>query len=97
MSDVRAFRKNIIAYAKGSGASYRAFQHMEADAWITWPNWPITKADTLDMVVLSHGRTIWRDVNVAFSSDADPAAQAFLEFMVSEDAARLMATEGWVR
>lgn len=97
LSDVRAFRQNIIAYAKGSGASFRAFQEMEADAWITWPNWPITKADTLDMVALSPERTIWRDVNVALSPDADPDAQAFLEFLVSEDAARLMATEGWAR
>jgi len=96
LEDVKAFRKNIITFAKGSGASYRAFNSMDADAWITWPNWPASKAD-LEQVDIAPERAIWRDVNVALSPDADPEAQQFLDFLLTEEAQKLMLTEGWVR
>ncbi|UWQ21421.1 extracellular solute-binding protein [Jannaschia sp. W003] len=96
LEDVARFRGNIVAYALGSGASYAQFAERDADAWITWPNWPITK-DDLDMVELAPERTIWRDVNVAVSPDADPEARAFLDFLVGEEGQALMRTEGWVR
>lgn len=97
LSDVRAFRKNIVVFAKGSGASFKAFKAEDADAWITWPNWPFTKSDVLEEVVMSPERTVWRDVNVALSPDADPAAQAFLDFLLTPEAQAIMRTEGWVR
>ena len=85
-----------MAYALGSGASYGVISNGDADAWITWPNWPITK-DDLDMVELSEDRVIYRDVNVVLSPDADPEAQAFLDFLITDEAQELMATEGWQR
>ncbi len=97
LQDVTAFRKNIVTFAKGSGASYRAFMSEDADAWITWPNWPVTKSDDLAAVALAPERTVWRDVNVALSPDADPQAQDFLDFLVTEEAQAIMKTEGWVR
>ena len=97
LSDIAKFRKNIISFSKGSGASFKAFKKMNADAWITWPNWPITKSNVLEMVKISDDRTIWRDVNVALSPDADPQAKAFLEFLITPRAQKIMATEGWIR
>jgi accessory colonization factor AcfC len=97
LEDIVRFRANIVAYALGSGASFGAFEELEADAWITWPNWPATKADTLDAVDLGEDRVIHRDVSVVLSPEADPEAQAFLEFLVTEEAQALMATEGWRR
>lgn len=97
LSDVDMFRRNIVTYAKGSGASFKAFQEMDADAWITWPDWPITHDDVLDQVDIAPERTIWRDVNVALSPDADPEAKEFLTFLVSDEAQKIMLTEGWVR
>lgn len=96
LDDIAALRRNIVAYALGSGASYGVMSSDDADAWITWPNWPITK-DDLDMVELDEDRVIYRDVNVVLSPDADPEAQAFLDFLVTEQAQELMATEGWRR
>lgn len=96
LSDVEAFRKNIVVFAKGSGASYRAFGEQDADAWITWPNWPVTK-DDLEQVSIAPERTIWRDVNVALSPDADAQAQAFLDFLITDEAQQIMSTEGWLR
>ncbi|MWD28944.1 extracellular solute-binding protein [Aquicoccus sp. SCR17] len=96
LDDIAKFRKNIVSYALGSGASYKQFGEQDADAWITWPNWPITK-DDLDMVELAEDRVIYRDINVVLSPKADPEAQEFLDFLITEEAQKLMATEGWQR
>ena len=96
LDDVARFRANIVSYALGSGASYQEFGKRDADAWITWPNWPITK-DDLDLVELEEERRIYRDVNVVLSPDADPEAEAFLDFLVTKEAQAIMATEGWER
>jgi accessory colonization factor AcfC len=96
LDDIAALRRNIVAYALGSGASYGVISGGDADAWITWPNWPITK-DDLDMVELAEDRVIYRDVNVVLSPDADPEAQDFLDFLITDKAQEIMATEGWRR
>lgn len=97
LGDIRAFRGNIVAYALGSGASFRAFKELDADAWITWPNWPLTQTDVLDLVPIDPARQIWRDVTIALAPDADPQARAFADFLVTPEAQALMATEGWQR
>ena len=97
LEDIRAFRRNIVAFGKGSGASLKAFKELGADAWITWPDWPVTYADMLEEVPLPRERRIWRDVNVALSPDADPEAKQFLDFLVTPEAQALMKTEGWIR
>ena len=97
LDDISAFRSNIVAFKPGSGASFEAFQSLDADAWITWPNWPATKPDVLQAVPLSADRAIWRDLSIVVAPDADPEAKSFSEFLVSEDARKLMATEGWER
>lgn len=96
LDDVVAFRKNIVAFAKGSGASYKAMTEQEADAWITWPNWPLGK-DDLELVEIEPERRIWRDLNMAVSSKADAEARAFLDFLVTEQAQEIMKAEGWLR
>ena len=96
LDDISQFRSNIVAYALGSGASYQQFGDQDADAWITWPNWPITK-DDLEMVEMADERVIYRDINVVISPNADPEAQQFLDFLVTDEAQKIMATEGWQR
>jgi accessory colonization factor AcfC len=97
LQDVKKFRKNIVGSGKGSGAAFKMFKSRNADAWITWPNWPINHPDELALVKLSADRTIWRDVNVALAPDADPGAQQFLDFLNSDRGAEIMKTEGWIR
>ena len=77
-----------MVYALRSGAPYGVISGGDADAWITWPNWPLTK-DDIDMVELAEDRVIHRDVNVVLSSDADPRAQ---DFLASEEAQQITAT-----
>ena len=97
LADVQRFRKNIVGFGKGSGPSYRMFVEKDADAWITWPDWPITHPDQAEIVPLPAGRTIWRDVNVVLAHDADPQAKQFLDFLTGARGAAIMKTEGWVR
>ena len=97
LDDVKRLRRNIVAFGKGSGASFKAFGEPHADAWITWPDWPITHSDQAGLVPLSPQRTIWRDVNVVLAPDADPQAQQFIDFLVGTRGAEIMKTDGWVR
>lgn len=97
LNDVKRFRRNIVGFGKGSGPSFRMFVDKDADAWITWPDWPITHSDMFDYIPLPKERTIWRDVNVVLAPDADPEARQFLDFLSSDRGAAIMNTEGWVR
>lgn len=97
LDDVARFRRNIVAFGKGSGASFKAFSELNADAWITWPDWPITHADVAEIVPLAPERTIWRDVNLVTAPDADPDAAKFIAFLTGDEGAAIMKTEGWVR
>lgn len=96
LDDIAALRRNIVTYALGPGASYGFISDGDADAWITWPNWPIIN-DDLDMFKLAENRVIYRDVNVVLSPKADPEAQALLDVLVTSKAQKLMAIEGWRR
>jgi accessory colonization factor AcfC len=97
LDDIRRFRRNIVAFARGSGASLRAFRDLNADAWITWPDWPVNHPDLLEAVPIAADRRLWRDLNVALSPAADPEAAAFLRFLDSPPAQALMGREGWQR
>lgn len=97
LDDVARFRDNIVAYSLGSGASFKAFKDKKADAWITWPNWPLTKSEDMDMVYLDDDRVIWRDLNVVVSPKADPQTQDFLNFLITDKAQKIMKSEGWQR
>lgn len=97
LEDVKRFRRNIVAFSAGSGASFKAFQELDADAWITWPEWAVDNPKVLLAIPISSDRIIWRDLNIALSTSADPQAASFLEFLVSDKAQKLMRSEGYVR
>lgn len=97
LEDVKGFRKNIIGVGKGSGPTYNMFVEKDADAWITWPDWPARNPDTLEMIQIAPERTIWRDVNLVVAPDADPGTKEFIDFLTSDEGAKIMKTEGWVR
>ena len=97
LAEVQRFRKNIIDFAKGSGASFRAFKNKNADAWITWSHWPLTHTDVVDMVQLSDERVIYRDLTIVTNTDVDKATNDFINFLKSDDGFLLFETEGWLR
>ena len=97
LEDVKRFRRNIVAFSTGSGASLKAFQEHDADAWITWPEWVLDNPKVLQAIPISSDRSIWRDLNIALSTSADPQATSFLKFLVSYEAQKLMRSAGYVR
>lgn len=97
LEDVKRFRSNIVDVSTGSGASFKAFQKLDADAWITWPEWAVDYPKILQAIAISSDRSIWRDLNIAVSRSADPQAKSFLRFLVSDEAQKLMRSSGYVR
>jgi accessory colonization factor AcfC len=97
LEDVKRFRRNIVAFSTGSGASFKAFKELDADAWITWPEWVVDNPKVLQAVPIASDRSIWRDLNMALSSSADPQAALFLRFLISDEAQKLMRKAGYVR
>jgi len=97
LEDVKRFRRNIVAFSTGSGASLKAFKELDADAWITWPEWVVDNPKVLQAIPISSDRSIWRDLNMALSTSADPQAASFLRFLVSVEAQKLMRSAGYMR
>ena len=97
LEDVKAFRKNIVAFGKGSGASFRAFKEQNADAWITWIHWPLTHPEDADVVELSPERVIYRDLTIVTNEKADDATSDFINFLKGEEAYAIFRSEGWTK
>ncbi len=97
LEDVKRFRRNIVAFSTGSGAGFKAFRDLDADAWITWPEWTVDNPRILEAIPVASERNIWRDLTVALSTSADPEAASFIRFLVSEEAQQLMRSAGYVR
>ena len=95
LNDISEFRKNIIAFAKGSGASFRAFKKQKADAWVTWTHWPITHPKDADFVDFSKERVIYRDLNIVTNKKAYPEAGKFIKFLKGKEAFEIFKSEGW--
>ncbi|WP_027184407.1 substrate-binding domain-containing protein [Desulfovibrio inopinatus] len=95
LEDVKAFRKNIVSQAKGSGASFRAFKEKDADAWITWAHWAINNPDVADFVEIEPERRIYRDLTVVTNDKADPASVTFIEYLRGDTAREIFESEGW--
>jgi len=97
LEDVKRFRRNIVAFSTGSGASFKTFKELDADAWITWPEWAVDNPEVLQAIPISSNRSIWRDLNIALSSSADPQASSFIQYLISDKAQKLMRSYGYVR
>ena len=48
------------------GASFRAFTHQQADAWITWVHWPLNHQDKADFVnVIVAKKTVYKSIELS--------------------------------
>lgn len=97
LDDLKKFRKNIVAFSKGSGAGFKAFKNNETDAWITWGYWVINHPNEADLVKIEPSRSIYRDLNVVTNSKADSEAKQFIKFLKSEQAVKIFESEGWIK
>jgi accessory colonization factor AcfC len=95
LENVKAFRRNIIAFATGSGASFKAFKEQNADAWITWIHWPLTHPEDADVVELPPELVIYRDFSVVTNEKADDATRDFIAFLKGDAGFAIFKSEGW--
>ena len=97
LDDIKKVRKNIVAFEQGSGAAFKSFQALKADAWITWRDWPIDNADKVDMVTIEPERRIYRDFNMAISPNADVGAAQFAAYLETTEGAQFFKDDGWLK
>ena len=96
LSDVNKLRKNIITFAKGSGAGFKAFKN-GADAWITWTHWVKTHPEDADMIEFSKERVIYRDLSIVTNIKVDNETENFITFLKGNEAKKIFYSEGWLK
>lgn len=99
IATVRAFRKNIGAFAGNSGeARQRWTDDRSFDAWLIWNIWQVANPTLADVVPLAPRWRIYRDCGVALTRRgvANSHARAFASFLESVDGARIFARWGWI-
>jgi accessory colonization factor AcfC len=95
---VRAFRRNIGAYAPNSGEAKRLWtEDRSFDAWLIWSIWQVANPELADVVPLAPQWAIHRDAGVALTQRGAtrPAARAFVAHLRSADGARVFRKWGW--
>lgn len=96
LEDIKKVRSHIVAFEQGSGAAFKRFQALNADAWITWSDWPIANADKVDQVAIEPERRIYRDFSLVLSPKADAGAAEFITYLTAEEGAQFFKSAGWL-
>jgi accessory colonization factor AcfC len=98
IDDVRAFRRNIGAFAGNSGDAKKLWTSDSGfDAWLIWNIWEISNDDLADQVAIEPERRIWRDCGVALTKrgERNDTAKAFREFLTSPEGRAIFEKWGW--
>ena len=96
---VRAFRKNITAYASDSAeAKKRWIEDRDIDAWLAWVIWAISDPTMADVVPIGDEYVIYRDCGIALTHQgkAKVLTRNFIEFLESAEGARIFEKWGWL-
>ncbi len=96
---IRAFRKNIVAYARTSAEAKKMWvDKKELDVWLIWNIWQIANPTLADLVKTSKKHTVYRDCGVAMTQQGKDKemAKKFVEFLQSSDGAKIFKKWGWI-
>ena len=96
---VRAFRKNIGAFAPNTGEARRMWSEDASwDAWLVYNIWQVSNPDLADLVPLSARWVVYRDCGVALTAKGRQRehARQFARFLQSPAGARIFAKWGWM-
>ena len=99
METVRAFRKNIVAYAANSAEGKKYWvEKPEIDAWLIWNIWQVANPTIADLVSMGPDYVIYRDCGVAITEKGKkgPLARKFVDFLLSAEGGRIFAKWGWM-
>ena len=98
ISDVKALRANIVAFAKNSAEAKKAWtDDPSIDAWIIWDIWQVANPTIADAVPVEPEYRIYRDTGVALTTAGEkkPEAKAFAEFLASPSGQAIFERWGW--
>lgn len=99
IEDVRALRKNLVLpEAANSGVAKQMWENdASLDAWLIWGIWQVANPALADAVEMEPEYRIWRDAGavVTTKGKAKPHAQAFIDFLLSDEGKAIFAEQGW--
>jgi len=96
---VRAFRKNIVAFASNSAEAKKTWlEKPEIDAWLIWNIWQIADPKISDLVSMGPDYVIYRDCGIAVTEKGKqgPWADKFVAFLMSAEGGRIFSKWGWM-
>ncbi len=96
---VRAFRKNIAAFAPNTGEAKRLWtENPSYDAWLVYNIWQVANRELADLVPLSPKWVVYRDSGVALTAKGRSRehARQFAQFLQSPAGARIFGRWGWM-
>jgi accessory colonization factor AcfC len=96
---VRAFRKNIVAYAANSAEGKKNWvEKPEIDAWLIWNIWQVANPTIADLVSIGPDYVIYRDCGIAITEKGKkgPLAHKFVDFLLSKEGGGIFAKWGWM-
>jgi accessory colonization factor AcfC len=99
METVRAFRKNIVAYAANSAEGKKIWiEKPEIDAWLIWNIWQVANPTIADLVSMGPDYVIYRDCGIALTEKGkkSPLARKFVDFLLAKEGGRIFAKWGWM-
>lgn len=99
IEDVRALRSNLmLPEAANSGIAKQMWEEDDTiDAWLIWGIWQVANPALADQVAIEPEYTIWRDTGIVTTKQGKekPEAQAFVEFLLSDDGKVIFKQQGW--
>lgn len=96
---VRAFRRNIGAFAPNSGEAKKIWTDDPSyDAWLIYTIWQVANRDLADLVRLRDPWVVYRGAGIALTSEGQGKrhAREFRDFLLSPSGARIFAKWGWI-
>lgn len=96
---VRAFRRNIAAFAPNTGEARRMWtEDARFDAWLVYNIWQVANPGIADVVPLAPRWVVYRDCGVALTTKGRQRAHArqFAAYLQSPAGARIFAMWGWM-
>lgn len=96
---VRAFRRNIGAFAPNSGEAKKIWTDDKTyDAWLIYTIWQVANRDLADLVEMRDPWVIYRGAGIALTAEGQGKrhAREFREFLLSPAGAHIFAKWGWI-
>lgn len=99
IASVRAFRANIVRYARNSAEARQAWiADPSIDAWLIWSIWQVANPTLADQVAIEPEYRIYRDAGIALTRKGGqrPEAKAFTDYLASPEGERIFVRWGWL-